>query len=46
MLLPATVGQEFSPFGPEHSGFWCCSWLAGDDDLPTSGCRNQSLHWV
>ena len=46
VLLPATVDQKFSPFSPEHSGFWCCSWLAWDDDLPASGCRYQSFHWV
>lgn len=46
VLLPAAVGEQFGPFGPEHSGFWCCSRLAWDDDLPTPGCRYQSFNWV
>lgn len=46
VLLPAAVDQEFCPFGPEHGGFRCCSWLARDDDLPAPGCRDQPLHGV
>ena len=45
-LVPAAVDQNFSAFAPEHHGLGSGPGLAGDHDLSSSGCRDQTPYRV